>query len=411
MIPAKTIARAIRTPLRLETRLNRWIIALVVLLLTVFPRVGAAPPTSGSTALILEGNRIYAELVFTRPDGTRRTALAFVDLGSPSMIVSEALFKELQLDQKKPVTFQVGEMPVHVEASAVAKDPWLPFPISDHRDVEAVLPAGVMREFQVVIDYGQRSLTLAQAGTLKAEGTAVPIHVNQATGLITVDGVVDGESYPVTIDCGSAYTWLRKTAAQTWLAAHAEWERGIGAVGPSNMRMADDGIEATGTLLRIPEIQLGALRLTQVGALAIGPGKTKWDFMDWYSQKNPGPVIGWLGGNVLRDFRITIDYSDRKSYWLREAEPDRHDLEQIGLTLKSQRGAYFVSAVVTQKGKPTVEGVEAGDKLLEIDGLQTKAATWGAIFAAMHGKPGESRALVLERDGKQFTVRARVVGF
>ena len=385
--------------------------ALVVLLFVAFPCLGAASPTSGSTSLIVEGNRVYAELVFVCPDGTQRPALAFVDLGSPSMIVSEALFEKLQLDQKQQVTFHVGDMPVHVEASSVTKDSWLPFPIGGNRKVEALLPAGVMRDFQVVIDYGQHSLRLAKAGTLKPEGTPVPIRVSQATGLITVHAVVDGTLYPVAIDCGSAYTWLRKTTAQTWLAVHAEWERGIGAVGPSNMRMADDGVEATGTLLRIPEIQVGSLRLTQSGALAIGPSKTKWDFMDWYSKKTPEPVIGWLGGNVLRDFRITIDYPDRKSYWLREAEPDPHDLEQVGLTLKSEQGAYFVAAVVTQKGNATVQGVEPGDKLLEIDGQQTKAATWGAIFAALHGKPGELRALVLERDGKRFTVQARVMSF
>jgi hypothetical protein len=174
--------------------------------------------------------------------------------------------------------------------------------------------------------------------------------------------------------------------------------------------MADDGIEATGTLLRIPEIRLGELRIRQIGALAIGPSKTEWDFIDWYSKKNQVPVIGWLGGNVLQGFRITIDYPDRTSYWLREVELP-YDLEEVGLTLKSQHGAYFVSAIVTQKGKPTVEGVEVGDQLLQIGGLRTKTATWGAIFEAMHGKPGELRTLVLERDRKQITVHARVMTF
>jgi hypothetical protein len=327
------------------------------------------------------------------------------------MIVSEALFKELQLDGKKSLTLQVGEMPVHVDAGAVAKDAWLPFPISDDRKVEALLPAGVLQKFQVMIDYAKRSLTLAEPGILKPEGTAVTIRVNQETGLIVVDAGIDGKSYPVTMDCGSAYTWLRKATAQRWLAAHPEWERGIGAVGASNMRMADDGIEAMGTLLRIPEIQLGALRLPQIGALAIGPSKTNWDFMDWYSKKNPVPVIGWLGGNVLRGFRITIDYPNRTSYWLRQADLDPQDLDQVGLTLEAKGGAYFVSAIATQKGKPTVEGVDVGDKLLQIGGLQTKAATRGMIYEAMHGKPGELRALLLERNGKQFTIHASVMTF
>jgi hypothetical protein len=383
---------------------------LLALLVLGSPCLGAQSPPSGTTALILEGNRIYAELAFVRPDGTLHKTFAFVDLGSPSMIVSEALFKELQVGEKTPLTFRIGEMPVRVDSSMVTKDAWLPFPIGDNRKVEALLPAGVMQRFQVVIDYAKRSLTLAEPGALKPEGVPVPFRVNQETGLIAVDAAIDGQSYAVTIDCGSAYTWIRKTSAQRWLTAHPEWERGIGAVGASNMRMADDGIEATGTLLRIPEIRLGELRIRQIGALAIGPSKTEWDFIDWYSKKNQVPVIGWLGGNVLQGFRITIDYPDRTSYWLREVELP-YDLEEVGLTLKSQHGAYFVSAIVTQKGKPTVEGVEVGDQLLQIGGLRTKTATWGAIFEAMHGKPGELRTLVLERDRKQITVHARVMTF
>jgi hypothetical protein len=392
------------------TFVKRCVLA-VALLALAFPCLASQTPASGTARLVLDGNRIYAELAFVRPDGTLRKALAFVDLGSPAMIVSEALFKELQLSEKAKLTFQVGEKPVQVDSSTVTKDAWLPFPVGDGRNVEALLPAGVMQKFQVVIDYARSSLTLAQPGTLKPEGVPVAMRVNEKTGLIAVEVSVDGQTYPMTMDCGSAYTWLRKTTAQSWLSAHAEWERGIGAVGPSNMRMADDGIEATGTLLRIPEIQLGGLQVRQIGALAIGPSKTNWDFLDWYSEKNPERVIGWLGGNVLRAFRITIDYPDRKSYWLREAEVDSHDLEQIGLTLKSQQGGYFVTAIVRQRGRPTVEGVEVGDRLLQVDGLQTKTATWGAIFAAMHGKPGELRTLVLERDGRQFTVHTRVVAF
>src|SRR6516162_9675821 len=100
----------------------------------------AANPSSGTAPFIFDGNRIYAELAFVRPDGTLHKSLAFVDLGSPSTIVSEALFRELQLDQKKPLTFNIGDMPIHVDSSAVTGDTWLPFSIADNRRVEALLP-------------------------------------------------------------------------------------------------------------------------------------------------------------------------------------------------------------------------------------------------------------------------------
>jgi hypothetical protein len=372
---------------------------------------GSKTPASGTADFVFQGNRMFAELGFIRPDGTLHKAYAFVDLGSPSAVVSPSLFKELGLDQKKPLSFHVGEMTVTVDSSTVENSSWLPTFLGEDRKVEAVLPAGIMQKFQVVMDYAQHSMTLAQPGTLKPQGTPIPIRVNDKTGLAVVEATIDGKPYAITIDNGSAYTWLQKTAVQPWLDAHPDWQRGIGAVGNSNMRMDDDGIEATGTLIRIPEIKLGLLTFSQVGALAIGPSKAQGDFIGWYSRKNPVPVIGWLGGNVLQGFRITIDYPNHMSYWVSQSPLDPHDLDQIGLTLISRHGSYFVAAIATQNGKPTVDGVQAGDRLLQVDGLQITGATRGAILSAMHGKPGEIRTLTLERDGKTFTTPASVREF
>lgn len=370
-----------------------------------------ADPSSGTTPFILDANRMYAELTFIRPDGTLHKTLAFVDLGSPSMILAQALFQELQLDQKKPLTFYVGKMAVQVEASKVTSDTWLPFSIGDNRRVEALLPAGVMDRYGVAIDYAHRTLTLAMPGILKPAGIPLPCRVDEKTGLVVVNVGVSGRLYPITIDNGSAYTWLRKATVQEWFAVHPRWKRGIGAVGASNMRMADDGIEATGILVRIEEIKLGSLHLRKVGALAIGPSSSNWDFIDWYSRKNPVAVIGWLGGNVLQGFRITIDYPNRMTYWLAQTELDSNDLDQVGLTLRSTGSEYFVAGVVTQNAQPTVEGIQPGDKLLQVDGLRTDGATASAVLSALHGKPGESRTLLLQRDSSRFTVQARVVSF
>jgi hypothetical protein len=53
-----------------------------------------------------------------------------------------------------------------------------------------------MQKYQVVIGYAHRTLTLAQPGTRKPEGTPVPARVNEKTGLITVDASINGQSYP-----------------------------------------------------------------------------------------------------------------------------------------------------------------------------------------------------------------------
>lgn len=330
------------------------------------------------------------------------------------MEITASLFKELALDQGRPLSFQVGDLAVSVPAGEVASDPSEPRSMGSDLRVEAMLPAGVLEKYEVILDYQNRTLTLAEARTIRPEGTSVPFRVSPQTGLIAVDTLIDGKSYPVTIDNGSAYTWFRQDSVKSWLAAHPDWERGVGAVGASNMMMSGDGPEASGILLRIPEVRIGPLTLKRVGALGVGRGRSPvegLDLLDWYSTKNVVPVIGWIGGNVLKNFRLTIDYEGRTMYWFRQSEPDTSDQNQVGLTLRRRAGEYIVAFVATRNGKPTVEGVQAGDKLVRIGGLETKGATLGSIYDALHGKPGDVRVLVVERGSDRLTVRANVIAF
>ena len=135
------------------------------------------------------------------------------------------------------------------------------------------------------------------------------------------------------------------------------------------------------------------------------------DLFDWYSQKNPVAVIGWIGGNVLKSFRLTIDYPKRAMYWLKQSGPDAHDLDQVGLTLRAQGHAFFVAGVATKNGRTTVDGVLPGDQLVRVGDLDLSTATWGRIFEAMHGLRGQSRSLIVERAGVPLAVTATVTAF
>jgi hypothetical protein len=45
------------------------------------------PAIVGQTTFVLDGNRIYAELEFVRPDTSVHRALAYVDMGSETMTI------------------------------------------------------------------------------------------------------------------------------------------------------------------------------------------------------------------------------------------------------------------------------------------------------------------------------------
>ena len=391
---------------------------VVVFLLTCFTvatRADAAPTIYANEHFLLDHNRVFVELTFVLPDGAQRKTLAFVDSGDPGFTFTTALAEELGVSKASDLHVLFGGRPLNVSAvrNFGAFDYFYPgmylFP---GLHVEANLPATVLEQYDVVLDYGKRTLTLAAPGSLKHEGVRVPCSVNRTTAVASVQGQIAGASYAFAIDNGSAYTWVDRGVTESWTGAHSQWLRGIGAVGDSNMN--GSYAELTGMIVRIPDIDLHGLSLRQVGALGVGPGfdKTVPNFFVWYSGRTPGPVIGFLGGNALRSYRLEIDYADSATYWKRERAPDPHDLDQVGIMIRpTPDGQYFIMGVTAQNGKETVDGIEAGDQLISVDGIAVTEATMGRVLAALHGKPGVARVLVIERSGKQLIANARVTSF
>ncbi len=115
-----------------------------------------------------------------------------MDIGTPNPVVSSALYKDLQLDKEKQLTFQIGDLSVGVPSEKVVKSDWF---YGFRKNTEFILPGSVMEHYQVAIDYSARTLTFAKPGTLRPEGIPVPCQVNGDTGLISVGITVDGRSY------------------------------------------------------------------------------------------------------------------------------------------------------------------------------------------------------------------------
>src|SRR5215471_20297655 len=83
---------------------------------------GSEPTSTGTVPFIFDDNRVFAELAFVRPDGNLRKAFAFVDLGTPVMVIDERLREDLQVDKQKFLSFRMGDLEVRVDSSAVETD-------------------------------------------------------------------------------------------------------------------------------------------------------------------------------------------------------------------------------------------------------------------------------------------------
>ena len=361
----------------------------------------------------MDHNRMFVEVEFVRPDGAVRKARAWVDTGNEALVLQEPLARELGFEvpagkeervelPKAPgmrlggATLDTAKVP-----AAVLRGPRLRPGLL----VEAQLPASLFLRYHVVLDYPARRLTVADPGVLKPRGAPVPCRINPETGLFLIEAFLDGEAVALGIDNGSSYTWVSETLTKAWQGRYPDRPTAVGAVGAANF--FGFGFERLGVLMRVPEMGIGALTVKNVGVTGLPQG-----LFDWYSKKSAGPVRGFIGANVLKGFRIEVDFANKTTYWEAGPAPDPFDLDIVGLNLRPDAdGGYTVAAVAVKDGKPSVEEVRPGDRLISVDGHDTAGSAMGAVVDALRGTPGTERTLVLERGGQRFTVKARAMRF
>jgi hypothetical protein len=328
--------------------------------------------------------------------------------------MTEPLARDLGLDLSGKPAEEEGARFLRVASPAVRMGS-LPLDLKDARAVvvmrrtiqdgfnaEGLLPGHVLERYQVVIDYGSQQFTLALPGTLKMTGVRLNTPVQRRSGFPRFEINVAGKAYGFLLDCGAAYTMVSQAVLDDWAGAHPEWPRATGAAGAANMGVP---LEASLAVMRVPEMQLGDVQLKAAGVVA----RRKGTYEDWMSPMMTAPIAGAVGGNVLRNYRVQIDYAENATYLEKISEPNFNDLDVVGVILHPADGSFVVVGVAQKDGKALLNGIENKDKLVKIEGVDISGKSFPEVLRALQGKPGETRHLVLERDGKLVSVAAPVV--
>jgi hypothetical protein len=385
---------------------------------------GETGAASATVSMALDHNRMTVAVEMLKPDGTWKSARAWVDSGGTAVMVAESLARDLGVDlsalpaggrqtmaTKVPVpALRLGGVLLDVEGLTLSVRPGR-FAMPGIQ-AECVLPPRCLRRLHVVFDYPARKLTVARPGVLAPRGTAVPCRVHPETGLFMVGTTIEGEKVALGVDTGSAGTWVSDTLTAAWLARHSGWPHAVGATGSTNF--FGFPFETQGVLLSLPGMTIGVLAIArEIAVLGLDRG-----IFDWYSQKSAVPVSGFIGADLIARFRLEVDFPGQMTWW--RPGPNRpaptgppsasRDLDIVGLTLRPENdGSFTVAGVVTRAGRPLVAGVHPGDRLLRVGSLEVTGAPMGQVIDALRGKPGDVRLLLLEREGKQLTVRAPIV--
>jgi len=392
---------------------------LIAALLLILPmNTAGKAETSATVPMVLDHNRMLVDVEIQRKDGSWRTARLWVDTGNPGFYMSESLARDLGVDLAgseentsvpPPAGVRIGGMELDFDGvgSMVVVEPHWLFSTM-HNDGN--LPSTVLKKYHVVFDYPARRLTIAEPGVLTPRGMRVSASIHPETGIPQIDAVVDGDSMSFALDNGASYSFASYDVVETLLDRHPGWTHMTGTAGCANMWGWWPPEEETSPVVRVPEIAWGPLRLTDVAIVGVakmsddGPGLGAW-----YSQKTARPVVGFLGPNAFRAFRVEIDYANSAVYFEKGMKYDPYDMDLVALTLRPEAdGSYSVIGIPAKDGKKLVRGVEPGDVLIAVDGLKTTGATFGTVVDALRGEPGDVHVLELERNGERIKIEAKV---
>jgi hypothetical protein len=393
----------------------------ILAILLALPCAAQTAPKSTTVPVTLDHNRIIIDVSLPLPDGTQKRVRGWVDNGNPDVWLSERvaklmalqptpIFKETQSfgaivrDFQAPKEIVVGGMKISLagvkEAKMVAADS-----IAPGTSAEINLPSTVLRNYDLVMDYVDRELTLAAPGQVKFTGKSAKAFVNPPNGIVQIPAKIEGKPYQLTIDLGANFSMLAGMLFDTLARDNPKWPRNAGAVGTELFWGARE--EPTERALRVPAIEYGPVKLADVG-FDILPQT----FMSFYRERAGADSSGLIGGNALLNYRVGIDYAHATVYFDQRGSYVAPGIDVVGLTLRPELdGRYTVIGVPQYEGKPAVPEAKAGDVLLMIDKVPAKGSTMGQIWSLLGGNPGETRVLTLERDGKQFAVSATVRRF
>jgi hypothetical protein len=375
-------------------------------------------PKSVTVPAAIDHNRVVINADIPLANGATERVRAWVDNGNPDLYLSRRLATVLGLavtcDDKEcsappPAEMRVGGMTISLSGIKQAKIPLKAVnaasALAPGMNVEITLPSSILRHYDVLIDFPGRKFSIGRPGTIVFRGPSGKVQVNSENGLIQVPSQVENKKYNLALDIGASISFLSEELFDKLAAAHADWPHMTGAVGPANMWGLDD--ETKWKVMRMDRVQYGPLFLANVVVVDFPK-----DRMEYFAKRAGVATAGLLGSNALLNYRVGLDYAHSMVYFEFGRMFNFPDFDVIGLMLRpDDDGRFTILGVADFEGTPSIDGVQAGDHLVAVDGIPVQGSTMGQVWNMLRGTPGQQRKLSIERGGREFHIAATVQHF
>lgn len=380
--------------------------ALVVLL--ALPAGACARRSLVEQADVEVGNNLI--FVSTRVDDSQ--PLTFIlDTGASGMVLDKRRLSELGLAltgsgdattgggsvaaaTTSPATIRVGraELP-DVPLTAIDLTP---LDMATGHRIDGVLGYEFFARFVVEIDYVGRRIRMHQPDLYAAPDgmVALPVAFEEQIPFTRIDVTgASGRQVPARVEIDTGMT-----GSLTLTRPFAEASRLLSATQP-RLRITTGALlpgQVAAEVVRVRGVRLGPFDagevVTTVTATAADAGVA-------------GETVGLIGGDLLRRFAVTLDYSrSRLLLNPNEAllEPDEFDM--AGISVVSPQPRMFRVRQVIPESPGAEAGVRAGDVLLAIDGGDAAQMTLDEIRSRFQ-LPGRTYVLRLRRGREDMEVR------
>jgi len=253
-----------------------------------------------------------------------------------------------------------------------------------------ILGFNVLSRFRMTIDYHRRTLTLEKSGGALPPGWAKQVSFMGATPTLEAE-VEDIGKVPMLLDTGAAMSILPVEAAQQWQPVRsASLGLTLGVGGAGNIPRA----------ARAASVKVAGAAIRGITLMFSSPAP-KGAPVQILSEAG----FGLLGNNLLRHFRLTIDYPMRTVVLQRMPRPaPLDDVATVGIVLDlTAEGAKVAGTIPLSSAWEA--GIERGDEVLAVNGRSTRGMRPSEVQKWLTGEEGTFKRVLLQRGTKRREVR------
>jgi len=352
----------------------------------------------------------HSALIFVRASVDGVEGSYVVDTGAQFVLLD--LDVAAGLGYRAGVASPLGELALgRLRFAGVTAVPYDLAPIEETLGVEidGIIGASLLRYFTLVVDYQALTIALLDADDEAAAGLVDPAQVGPEAwsagfeldadlGLALAEVSFDGAAPArLALDTGASATALFRSYYET--------------LEPGDRPVVTDvaGLSATGAF---------SLDVTRFCEVAVGEALASDVHVGIIADEALGEVhellpdlAGLVGATFLREFLTVLDYPGRTARFYRYADQSHvpaGEFVQVGLTLERDGSGDVVIAAVLPGTDAEAEGLEAGDRVLAIDGVPAAGLSDEELALAVRGEPGDTLSLEVDQGGSPRTVEVLV---